>query len=285
MPFFQRLLRSETDHCKNVPVATLKLTFAVHRLFTFPLRLFRDYSFDLLRMVAEEGFYYDDKLGFLRSIFCEMTISAEELAEISSHELKVAKKIISERLLQFNCKIGDYDNSRNVPMRNIDDVPNYKFEAHRLFSLLKNVVHFPHVNIYELAKCGFYYLGGKDKVKCDFCTLEIHGWEQQDNPDEEHLRWNPKCPFMLKDINVTASNIPIGSEQIDSIKTDAIGSMANVTANPHFAHHDVPANGAAGGQDEIPQQAPQMLELQPAGDPVEAQLPQPDVPQQNPAGN
>ncbi|CAB3387117.1 Hypothetical predicted protein [Cloeon dipterum] len=216
------------DYSQNVPVANLKPTLEMHRLFTFPLRLFRGQKFDLLRMLAKESFYFDHECGFLRSIFCEMTISAVELAEILSHDIKDAEKIISDRLLQSNCDI-----SRNVPMGNVDGMMNYKFEAHRLFSLLKNVDYFPDLNIYELAKSGFYYFGKEDKVRCDFCNLGLHQWKEQEKPDEEHLRWNPKCPFMLKDINVTANNIPIGSEQIDSVKTD----------------------GAAGGQDDIPQQA------------------------------
>ncbi|XP_065341744.1 uncharacterized protein LOC135940679 [Cloeon dipterum] len=278
MPFSdQRSLRRETtQHSNNVPFPNLNMDLEMHRLLTFPFQLFRGLKFDLLRMLAKEEFYYDHECGFVRSIFYAMTISAVELAQILSHNIEDAEKIISGRLLQLNCDI-----SRNVPIGNVDGVLNYKFESHRLYSLLKNVDHFPHVNIYELAKSGFYYLGEKDNVKCDFCGLEIHGWEQQDKPDDEHLRWNDKCPFMRNDKNVTANNIPIGSEQIDSVKSDAIGSMANVTTTPIGHRPDiVPADGAAGGH--FPHQ---VQEFQPGGDPVEAAQPEPDGPQQNPEGN
>ncbi|XP_065340488.1 baculoviral IAP repeat-containing protein 7-B-like [Cloeon dipterum] len=91
---------------------------------------------------------------------------------------------------------------------------NFKFEAHRLSSLLKKI-DWKHVEPFGLAKSGFYYTGVDDKVRCTFCNLEVRGWEEGDTPDGEHTRWNPNCPFMRNRQSVP--NIEIGNERFETM--------------------------------------------------------------------
>jgi hypothetical protein len=105
-------------------------------------------------------------------------------------------------------------------------VPFYKnstidleFEAHRLYSLIKNRP-FPnaHVSAYDLAKNGFYYTGTGDNCRCHFCLLEVREWEAGDTARGEHERWNPDCPFLSK-VGVTM-NVEIGEledERLDHL--------------------------------------------------------------------
>ncbi|XP_035670163.1 baculoviral IAP repeat-containing protein 3-like, partial [Branchiostoma floridae] len=58
----------------------------------------------------------------------------------------------------------------------------------------------------ELAKLGFFYLGVRDKVECAFCGGVLHQWERGDDPEVEHRRHYPHCPFMR---NCATSNVPL----------------------------------------------------------------------------
>ncbi|CAB3388736.1 Hypothetical predicted protein [Cloeon dipterum] len=88
----------------------------------------------------------------------------------------------------------------------------YKYESHRLYSLLKKN-DWQHVNPFALARSGFYYLGKGDHVQCTFCNLEVSEWQEGDNPDVEHAKYNDKCPFLRDPLG--AGDIAIGSEQIE----------------------------------------------------------------------
>lgn len=47
----------------------------------------------------------------------------------------------------------------------------------------------------KLAKAGFVYGGEDDTVVCPFCQCEGLNWQQDDNPLEDHMDWNPYCSF------------------------------------------------------------------------------------------
>ncbi|CAB3387126.1 Hypothetical predicted protein [Cloeon dipterum] len=248
MPFFQRLLRCETTHNKKSQVVRkeqppttqsaissgsekskeehhpLNLNYAMHRLFTIPLRIFRELPFHCLRSLADLGLYYEciNNQEFLRSKFCEFRANLEEILEqCFAHGAENFKKELEEG----NYGINDSD---NVPMGNVDIVLNYKYEAHRLYSLLK-YSDWQCVKPCDLARSGFYFTGEGDKARCAFCNLEVRGWEEGDEPDTEHTRWNPNCPFMQKDPLIF--NIPIGSEHLE-VKHDCLSMMGCVGANP-----------------------------------------------------
>ncbi|XP_014245253.1 baculoviral IAP repeat-containing protein 5.2-B [Cimex lectularius] len=49
----------------------------------------------------------------------------------------------------------------------------------------------------NMAVAGFYYMGKDDCVKCYYCEKELEGWENDDDPYDEHRTHQPKCPYIL----------------------------------------------------------------------------------------
>lgn len=89
-------------------------------------------------------------------------------------------------------------------------------------------VNWPHSFISPriLAKTGFYSIGPYDQVKCVFCEVEVHKWEELDDEVAEHIRWSPNCPLMKRR---KTNNIPIESsaelnQLLPPISYDVCGS-------------------------------------------------------------
>jgi hypothetical protein len=74
-----------------------------------------------------------------------------------------------------------------------------RFEEERLatFKNAKFGWNYP-VSKEDLARYGFYYMGGTDTVKCHFCGLIINGWQKQDLAFLEHLKYSPDCPLLKR---------------------------------------------------------------------------------------
>lgn len=51
----------------------------------------------------------------------------------------------------------------------------------------------------DLAKAGFYYKAssGKDNVQCFMCERQLDGWEEEDDPLQEHLKHGSDCAWAL----------------------------------------------------------------------------------------
>ena len=49
---------------------------------------------------------------------------------------------------------------------------------------------------FALAKCGFFYEGYTDEVKCFACNVRIKDWERTDEPWQEHQKWSPACEYI-----------------------------------------------------------------------------------------
>lgn len=93
-------------------------------------------------------------------------------------------------------------------------------ESERLLTF-KNTYTWPHdeyyVSVKEMAKCGMYYTGIEDNVKCAFCDVLLHKWERGDKPIIEHFKYNPKCPFLYNFRN-TQNVSDVGEiEEIDKL--------------------------------------------------------------------
>lgn len=58
----------------------------------------------------------------------------------------------------------------------------------------------------KLARCGFYYFGKEDHVRCAFCRIEIGKWVPGDDCEIDHQRWGPMCQFLQ---GIEVDNIPI----------------------------------------------------------------------------
>jgi len=52
-------------------------------------------------------------------------------------------------------------------------------------------------NKYKLAESGFHYLNCDDVVQCHFCAVILHNFEAFDDCFIEHIRFSPKCTFVL----------------------------------------------------------------------------------------
>ncbi|XP_065342662.1 baculoviral IAP repeat-containing protein 3-like [Cloeon dipterum] len=159
--------------------------------------------------------------------------------------------------------------------RRVSEMLNYKYESHRLYSLLK-MNDWQHVDPFSLAKSGFYCTGDQDNVRCAFCNLEVRGWEEEDTADGEHRRWNPNCPFLCKRQSV--QNIELGSEHAE-MKTDGIGTV-HKGAKPLTTNDQTPAP-VMGNQDGHPPVAA-LQEGEMAAPQADAAAPQEEaVPQQD----
>ncbi|XP_065340490.1 baculoviral IAP repeat-containing protein 7-B-like [Cloeon dipterum] len=218
-----RRVYEENPHGPN-----LNLYLAMHRLISFPIEFLVEFL-SPLHFMAELGFYYskENKQEYIRCKFCAIVISREELMEYLARGIEIAKDVILQRKNRSNCIINAID-SKNIPMgKYIENTLNFRFEAHRLYSLLKKT-NWQYVGPFSLAKSGFYYTGDQDNVRCVFCNLEVRGWEEGDTADREHRRWNPNCPFLCNRQSV--QNIEIGSEQTE-VQHDAIGNTP-IGTNP-----------------------------------------------------
>jgi len=69
-----------------------------------------------------------------------------------------------------------------------------KFEKYRLESFKNWPI--PYIDVFELAKDGFYFLGLQDRVKCTFCQILLNNWEADDTARDEHKKWSPQCPIV-----------------------------------------------------------------------------------------
>lgn len=48
----------------------------------------------------------------------------------------------------------------------------------------------------QLARCGLYYTGDGDRVRCFHCDVLLYNWEPGDDPYKEHARWCPDCEYI-----------------------------------------------------------------------------------------
>ena len=69
----------------------------------------------------------------------------------------------------------------------------------------------------ELSESGFYMIE-RHAVKCFLCGLELHEWERNDIPAEEHFRWNPHCEFnnkVMKKLSTLKNEVMTENDKID----------------------------------------------------------------------
>lgn len=73
----------------------------------------------------------------------------------------------------------------------------------------------------RLAKAGFIYSGEEDIVVCPFCQTEGFNWQEEDNPLEDHLDWNPYCYFFDNDDSYFIRRRRRGSIYLDKSTFDS----------------------------------------------------------------
>lgn len=71
-----------------------------------------------------------------------------------------------------------------------------------------------HVRVEELAFLGFYFFAIPDKVKCIFCHVVLHDFEEGDNILEEHMKYSPNCPLLRRR---KTSNVAIDIKELEKV--------------------------------------------------------------------
>ena len=79
------------------------------------------------------------------------------------------------------------------------------FEFNRIESFYNWPI--PYISIDGLAKSGLYYIGHGDRVKCNFCGIQLFEWKYGDVPSIEHKKWAPYCPLNSNN-NAKTANVP-----------------------------------------------------------------------------
>ena len=73
--------------------------------------------------------------------------------------------------------------------------PNYVKVQKRLDSFKAWPSYLP-VTPEVLVESGLVFTGVGDSVRCFYCGGGLKNFEDGDNPDIDHIKWYPKCPFM-----------------------------------------------------------------------------------------
>ncbi|OWF56460.1 Baculoviral IAP repeat-containing protein 7-A [Mizuhopecten yessoensis] len=95
----------------------------------------------------------------------------------------------------------------------------------------------------QLAKCGLFYEGSHDYVRCFHCAGGLREWEPQDDPWIEHARWFPFCTFMrqLK-----------GDRFIMDVQSGKITSQLQGASAMTSKQGNVSASAMASKQEDVP---------------------------------
>lgn len=106
-----------------------------------------------------------------------------------------------------------------------------KYEINRQHSF-KNRWPIADITPKSLAEAGFFYLQQEDRVQCPFCHIIISNWTPGDKPLREHMRNEPKCPFLL---GLDVGNVPLQNGKAKELCLPSISekkqSLNSVTAS------------------------------------------------------
>jgi hypothetical protein len=202
------------------------------RLKTFPWQWSHPTS---KATVAANGFYASEPQRDLRCAFCNLKVEASMIATFLVKNISDEHKSRSE-----TCNFAhDRGSSNNVAL---GENNNYRYEKDRIISFLRSDVNVP-VDPYDLAKFGFYWTGSMDWSRCAFCRLEVRGWEVDDRAESEHLRWNPRCPFIQ---HRAVGNVRIGEENTEDINEATSRRMIAPSVSSYATNGNVGNTRAAG---------------------------------------
>ena len=207
----------------------LLLHIALHRFFTFPE--LRDWHYHISRVdLAKEGYYFLSAGRAVQCYYCHLKLS-ENLNTDDVSLGSLHRKFSPQCPLLTGSAIQDIT---------INDCTNYRYESHRLFSMLITDWCWP-VSPYDLSKHGFYWSGQSDNCVCVFCRLEVRGWKAGDSAEYEHRRWNPNCVFIK---NRPVGNIPMGKELDQTSKMNpAVCMNKYASRHSHSINHFACSNG------------------------------------------
>ncbi|XP_065350683.1 baculoviral IAP repeat-containing protein 2-like [Cloeon dipterum] len=165
------------------------------RCTTFP----RQWDFRYSKAeLAENGFISVDGSSWVVCFSCGLEINVQ----VDNRDTL----LVQHSTKSASCSMVTGNHSINIPLPH---KTIYKCEKDRLYSFL--ISHFPWpVDVYSLAKDGFYYDQGKRSSCCFECKLQIGSWTQGDTSASEHSKYSPNCRFYLNGEGV--ENVPLGQE-------------------------------------------------------------------------
>lgn len=145
--------------------------------------------------IAKAGFFYTRQDRKVECFSCHITISDWSCRE---GRVMVKHKFISPNCLFVNNPVvsGNVPTDQLPPSSNVDPLEKYETEAARLRSFVNWPI--PHIVSPEnLARAGLFSLQRSDSTQCAFCAGIMGAWEIGDDPDSEHKRHFPHCPFVV----------------------------------------------------------------------------------------
>ena len=82
-------------------------------------------------------------------------------------------------------------------------IDSFEVAAWRQQSILQQTS--PLLTPESFARAGFFYSGTADNVMCFWCGLGLNQWESTDDPMVEHVRFTPRCTWLLRASAATES--------------------------------------------------------------------------------
>ncbi|XP_017784566.1 PREDICTED: putative inhibitor of apoptosis [Nicrophorus vespilloides] len=240
-------------------------------------------SFIQPRELAANGFYYTQIQDVVRCAFCNLEISKWERGDIpkndhmkyspicpllNNQECGNIKMDHSEGLEcdssaaniqpgedtcgKFGIKLcpNAYPESRRslsklgININQSPKFPNYVTYEQRF----KTYLHWPismKQKPAEMAEAGFFYTGESDRTICFFCGNGLNFWEPNDDPWDQHAKWNPNCSYLRlhkspefianasNDSNASgeqaeAADVSVPTTSSDSTTAEALKDKCNV---------------------------------------------------------
>lgn len=155
--------------------------------------------------------------------FCLGKSTDEACKSVWSHHLR---NIFFEHMIYLKCDCTSQNFTSEIALKFESwfavCVPFYlktimMIESERLSTFQLDWPHFWHyVSTEEMAKCGLYYTGTNDTVKCAFCGTMMNKWERSVKPILTHYKINPKCPFLC-DFRKSSNISDLGEEELDEL--------------------------------------------------------------------
>ncbi|XP_060525417.1 baculoviral IAP repeat-containing protein 7-B [Cylas formicarius] len=192
------------------------------------LQTFNDWPGDSVvspQRIAKAGFYATKQGLEVECFSCHLKISTWEYGD----QVMARHKILNPSCLF----VRNPSDSGNIPSLSLSgqsqsttvysNGPDYQNEAVRLATF----ENWPASNIVtpeRLARAGFYYLKDGDNTKCAFCKGVARAWEMGDDPDYEHKRHFPSCPFVNNTI-IPRLNVNPDSNNSNKCETNSFHNV------------------------------------------------------------
>lgn len=225
--------RDEATIIKNIykscdPLSNKYLKSEEGRFSTFPQHSL-PYSLHTLTDLVRYGFFwqYDGStLGRVKCVYCELVLTDFPVNALAAHEHikgnatcplllyrnvenlrqptthSVCESLVHERKYHKSSsyiELGSVKYENEIALSQKHDVPN--LHPRSVFSCLRRYASFKNqwqglLHASDLAAYGFVFQSGPDRVKCEYCGLEIKNFKNTDLAAVEHFNRQDNCPFM-----------------------------------------------------------------------------------------